>query len=481
MADLKALKCPSCGGPLDMPSGGARSIRCPYCGTTLHVGDELRDKPQAAVFSHLNTQVQSIRKLGELVRSGKKIEAIKVYREAFGVSLQEAKEAVDHLAAGEPVQAGNVRIETQSSSSEYQSIFDPEAAAALAGIGSVAATTSSIGCGLVSGMIALVIVVGVGLAAFLFVAPSDEMAGLLDQFGMGGIVEVVEPGGVLDQYGLGGIVEVVEPEATVVRRLGGEGLGSGLFQDARYIGLDEDGNIYVGDFETGLVTRFEADGSFSNQWQSVPAGETGYLLGMAVSREGHVYTAVSVYLFEYDGETGALLGQYDYADAFTYSDLAVTVEGSLLATYSRGPVDNLVRFDSAGNGTLISEGVINSLTGDAETIPLVAVDGLGNIYVLGRLNSTVVRLSPSGQLQTRFGGDGDGEGQFRAPQSITVDGQGNIYVSDIFGVQVFDNNGRYLRTLNIQGPVRDMTFGPEGDLYMVTLDQVVIQYHLKEH
>lgn len=463
MADLKALKCPSCGGPLDMPSGGARSIRCPYCGTTLHVGDELRDKPQAAVFSHLNTQVQSIRKLGELVRSGKKIEAIKVYREAFGVSLQEAKEAVDHLAAGEPVQAGNVRIETQSSSSEYQSIFDPEAAAALAGIGSVAATTSSIGCGLISGMIALVIVVGVGLAAFLFVAPSDEMAGLLDQFGMGGIVEVIEP------------------DAVEVRRLGGEGLGSGLFQDARYIGLDGDGNIYVGDFETGLVTRFAADGSFSNQWQSVPAGETGYLLGMTVSREGHVYTAVSVYLFEYDGETGALLGQYDYADAFTYSDLAVTVEGSLLATYSRGPVDNLVRFDSSGSGTLIGEGVINSLTGDAETIPLVAVDGLGNIYILGRLNNTVVRLSPSGQLQTRFGGDGDGEGQFRAPQSFAVDGQGNIYVSDIFGVQVFDNNGRYLRTLDIQGSVRDMTFGPEGDLYMVTLDQVVIQYHLKEH
>jgi len=35
----------------------------------------------------------------ELVRSGKKIEAIKVYRETYGVGLAEAKKAVDGMEA----------------------------------------------------------------------------------------------------------------------------------------------------------------------------------------------------------------------------------------------------------------------------------------------------------------------------------------------------------------------------------------------
>lgn len=36
----------------------------------------------------------------QLIRAGKKIEAIKVYREAMGVGLKEAKEAVERIEAG---------------------------------------------------------------------------------------------------------------------------------------------------------------------------------------------------------------------------------------------------------------------------------------------------------------------------------------------------------------------------------------------
>jgi ribosomal protein L7/L12 len=43
-------------------------------------------------------------KIRELVRSGNKIEAIKIYRGLTGVGLKEAKDAVEALAAGQPVQ-----------------------------------------------------------------------------------------------------------------------------------------------------------------------------------------------------------------------------------------------------------------------------------------------------------------------------------------------------------------------------------------
>lgn len=44
--------------------------------------------------------------LRELVAEGKLIHAIKRYREAYGVNLREAKEAIDRLRAGEPLPSG---------------------------------------------------------------------------------------------------------------------------------------------------------------------------------------------------------------------------------------------------------------------------------------------------------------------------------------------------------------------------------------
>lgn len=45
----------------------------------------------------------------EAIRSGRKIEAIKIYRELRGVGLKEANEAVERLAAGDPDAYGSDR------------------------------------------------------------------------------------------------------------------------------------------------------------------------------------------------------------------------------------------------------------------------------------------------------------------------------------------------------------------------------------
>lgn|GEM_PF-2551440 len=45
-----------------------------------------------------------------LARSGEKIEAIKLYREQFGVSLADAKDAVDAIARGEAVPSAPDRV-----------------------------------------------------------------------------------------------------------------------------------------------------------------------------------------------------------------------------------------------------------------------------------------------------------------------------------------------------------------------------------
>ena len=48
------------------------------------------------------------------VRAGNKIEAIKLYRELFGVGLAEAKDAVEHLEAALPAQGGTAAFTPSS-------------------------------------------------------------------------------------------------------------------------------------------------------------------------------------------------------------------------------------------------------------------------------------------------------------------------------------------------------------------------------
>jgi DNA-binding beta-propeller fold protein YncE len=458
MADIKALKCPSCGGPLEIPEDGRTTIRCNYCGTTLQVGERVASRGTDAIYSELNTQVSDLRKMGDMIRAGKKIEAIKIFRETFNVDLKEAKDAVERLMEGRPIQVGGVRIETQSSSPEYTSVFDPEAIAA-AGIGTAAAT-SAVGCG-ISGVIALlvgVLVIGMGVAAFLFV-----------------------PGGPLEGFNLNisesGEIVVNNPlaYASTIATYGGEGIGPGKFSDARTIGVDAAGNIYVGDYETTMVTVLDADGNYVSRWSANPGGgDSQYLLSLAVGRDGTTYAVVSTNINVLNGMTGELIGQWGYEEAFIFDDLAATSDGRLLAAWNAVSEDNIVAFDATGAPTVLATDVIHGLTGNSELSPTLTVDGLGNIYILGQFNKVVVKLSPSGTLQTRFGSDGREEGQFTAPSAIAVDSQGDIYVSDIFGIQVFDSSGRYIARFDAPGPVRDMAFSDDDILHVVTLDQTVV-------
>ncbi len=108
----QSFTCPNCGAPLDY-DGDDLTVRCPYCSSSVIVPETLRAAP-AAVPPHtpslpvvgmdaLLSQAVKLKEVARLIRSGNKIEAIKVYREIFDVGLKEAKEAVEKLEAGQPI------------------------------------------------------------------------------------------------------------------------------------------------------------------------------------------------------------------------------------------------------------------------------------------------------------------------------------------------------------------------------------------
>ena len=250
---------------------------------------------------------------------------------------------------------------------------------------------------------------------------------------------------------------------------GSEGLGPGMFTDARSIAVDGAGRIYVGEYTGGRVQVFDPTGKFLNQWT---IGDRKTLIrGMTADRKGTVYVAHGNEINRYKGETGESLGpiQYERSGA---DDVSVGADGGLVAAW-HGSRDDIVTFDPNGKALLTVPEAISGVSGDSELSMRVAVDGSGYIYALGRFNNAVFKFGRDGKYMNRFGSEGDQPGQFRAPYSIAVDGYGRVYVGDMKGIQVFDANGRFLTLLTQKGMAFGMVFNDKNELFVVARDRVI--------
>src|SRR5437588_12852111 len=94
----------------------------------------------------------------------------------------------------------------------------------------------------------------------------------------------------------------------------------------------------------------------------------------------------------------------------------------------------------AGNGTLAFSGDGGAATSASLGLPSdVAVDGVGNVYIVDRNNHRVRKVTPGGIISTfagtgTSGFSGDGGPAVRAslflPVGVAVDGAGNVYIAD---------------------------------------------------
>src|SRR5215212_9393450 len=257
--------------------------------------------------------------------------------------------------------------------------------------------------------------------------------------------------------------------ATVLLDFGKEGIGPGMFTDARSIAVDGAGRIYVGEYTGGRIQVFDPEGKFVTQW-SIGDRKT-ILRGLAADRKGTVYAVHGGNIDRYQGESGENRGQLDYAGA-NFDDVTTAVDGGLV-TASHGSSDDIITFDSKGKVVRTIPAAVSSASGDSELSMRVAIDGAGYIYALGRFNDAVFKFAREGKFMNRFGGGGDQPGQLRAAYSIAVDGYGRIYVGDMKGIQVFDANGRYLTLINVKGMAFGMVFNDKNELFVIARDHVI--------
>ena len=151
MIQPQEFKCPSCTAAVKY-DGRSETVICDFCGTTILMPESLRrgTATAGAMGSSDPATAAQIHQILDLVEHGKKIEAIKLYREAFHCSLAEAKEAVDQLENGQPTIIQ----------------LSPNAIATTTG-----ATAAATGCSCLIPLIILLVIAGIGLFSFLTLSP----------------------------------------------------------------------------------------------------------------------------------------------------------------------------------------------------------------------------------------------------------------------------------------------------------------------
>ena len=203
------------------------------------------------------------------------------------------------------------------------------------------------------------------------------------------------------------IAEVTNQYPREVLSVGGEGTGRGRFTDARHVGVDGAGNIYAADYGGGRVQVFDAAGEFVTQW--TVEGDSIYLTGMAVARDGTLYLVYGSELYHVDGQTGAELEHSEWAEGWGFEDVVALPDGGLAATWYKNR-DDIVIFDENGEVVADVQEAISSITGSSAVTMKITVDNDGNLLVLNHDSSMVFKFSPDGEYLNSFGGDGEGQG-----------------------------------------------------------------------
>ena len=447
----QSFDCPNCQASLDYDATAqSLTVRCPYCSSTVIVPDSLRrSSGRTTDLSDGIPQAQVLAEVVQLVQNGRKIEAIKQFRETFNVGLKEAKDVVDAIERHEDIHLGGTSFHTATVDVSSYTTTTP----------TVQTTSSRGGCLILGFLLAISIFVGVGFIITRTAERVDDVPEIIQEiqtFTESNSEIIVQDGTTLE-------TAAQEPQfAEVVLQFGGEeGIGPGFFNDTRRLAVDAKGNIYTGDYSGGRIQVFDATGNFLATWN---AGEDLYMGGMTVDRSGIAYVINIDTVAMYNGMSGEFLGTLELPNSGrTYFNTAATgPDGSVYFVAD----DRLVRLDNAGNVVLDMADPFANIPDFATTQDDVAIDGAGNIYVLG--SETVYKLNAQGQFVDQIGSKGDAEDQFfTSPRSIAVDGQGRLFVDDFYGIKVFEGNGRYLTTIDSPGVAFDMVITDENDLLVM--------------
>lgn len=338
-----------------------------------------------------------------------------------------------------------------------------------------------VGC-IVLGVVLSLVVTGVLAAAGIFATSKtvSEVVGAVST--VGAVPSLTFP--TLDIEPLDTPAATPAPSSNLLLQFGGEGTGPGQFQDARHIAVDTAGNIFVADYDTGRLQKFDSSGKFL-QLINVENNQNDYaiIMDMAVDYAGHLFVVRLPDILSYNtadlSKSQAIPGRFPQVN-FRY--LAVDPANQLYAISDGVQFTDLIKLDSAGAVLWTTQGPIYNLDRRAHpNVDDVAADGLGTSYLVNNIDARVYKFDADGNYVDRFGVKGDAPGQLDNPSKIVVDPQGRLAISDHDGIDFFTTDGEFLDgTLwdYSYGGIRSFTFDMEGHLFVITTSQQVLEFEI---
>lgn len=397
----------------------------------------LRPPPSIA---RLKDQSAKLKQIGDNVRAGNKTGAARVLSEVFDLGEAQAGDLVDMLADGKTVKIGNVTMQVAK-----ESLDSPLVEPARPRVGGCLAALAPVIVAAVAAWFALNANGGDNqiMRAFRNLSPTETAAPTVAPQPTEAPAPTQAPPATPAPTATPGVLNVTQI------LLGGFGAGRGLFENARSLAVDGAGNIYVGEYEGGLVQVFDETGKYLTEWRIDVGG--GFLKKLAADKDGVVFAVFNGNIYKYDGATGELLGQLNYDGGQGFQDVVVTAGGGLAATWNKDwqgglfvnfseSQDDLVMFDGEGNVTRVIPKVLSVEAGGyAELETLIAVDGEGNLYLTGLNNDGVFKFTPEGKFVGEFGAY-----EVAYATAIAADNLGRVFVSASGVIYIFDAEGRTL-------------------------------------
>ncbi|XP_078576423.1 tripartite motif-containing protein 2-like [Branchiostoma floridae x Branchiostoma japonicum] len=273
---------------------------------------------------------------------------------------------------------------------------------------------------------------------------------------------------------------IVVPKQTLT--FGGEGSDASQFNIPSGVTVSEEGEIFVADMLNGRIQVFTLQGTFVRQFNTdVPGEHMMAPYDVALDGEGNLWvvgcTAIvsDEFAVKYDKQ-GRVLRKFELKNIKSEQPTGVAVDTRrnhiLITDRAEDDEDNshskILVFRP--DGTLVR--TVGQQQGMKEPF-FITVDGEGNILVSDYGNDCVFAYNEDGQFLFKFGGEGSGEGQLREPGGICADRAGNFIVADRVNkrVELFDKTGRFLKhiTTDMRCPCA-VAMAPQGQLVVTDVD-----------
>jgi sugar lactone lactonase YvrE len=202
------------------------------------------------------------------------------------------------------------------------------------------------------------------------------------------------------------------------------------FAHPQFIGVGEDGSIYVSDFGNKRIQKFSSNGEYVTHW-----GNSGKQIGDFYNPSGIAVS--SDYIFVVDRDLNRIQ--------------KFSLDGDFIQTWGK---------KGTAEGQFMYPGGITASN--------------GFLYVIDTGNQRIQIFSFDGKFVSAFGSSGLGSGQFLNVSGIDVDDEGNVFVTDKGNhkIEKFTSEGEFIKSfafhyLNYVFSPEAIAIDPLGDMFVV--------------